>query len=163
MVFAERRLKLQKTKECNMNARIILERKGYDVATIAPDSSIRDAMTALIERKVGSLVVVNKEGAVVGIITERDIFRLAHKTECRMMEMKVSDVMTREVIISVLDDDLDYLRNLITENRIRHLPVMNQGKLAGLISIGDVVRRESEEMHVTVKYLKDYIAGKYPA
>jgi CBS domain-containing protein len=145
-----------------MNARAILEEKGYEVTTIQPDRTIKEAMATLIDKRVGSLVVTDTKGAVVGIVTERDIFRLAHRTACRMLDSKVSDVMTKDVIIALPDDELDYLRSLITENRIRHLPVMDQGKLLGLISIGDVLRRETHEMHVTVRFLKEYIAGSYP-
>jgi CBS domain-containing protein len=145
-----------------MNARAILEDKGYEVATILPEQTIKDAMAVLIDKKVGSLVVNDSAGVVVGIITERDIFRLAHRTGCRMLDTRVSDVMTKEVIIALPDDELDYLRSLITENRIRHLPVMDRGKLLGLISIGDVLRRESQEMHVTVRFLREYIEGSYP-
>jgi CBS domain-containing protein len=145
-----------------MNAKEILERKGYDVATITPDKTIKDAMSELIGKKVGSLVVVDSGDTVVGIITERDIFRLGYRENCRILDIRVSDVMTKDVIIALPDDDHDYLRNLITENRIRHLPVMDQGKLLGLISIGDVLRTASAEMHVTVRFLKDYISGAYP-
>jgi CBS domain-containing protein len=145
-----------------MNAKAILDRKGNEVVTIGPDATMKEAMAAHIENKVGALVVTEPNGTVVGIITERDIFRLAHARSCKIMDIKVGDVMTKEVIIALPDDDLEYLKSLITENRIRHLPAMEQGQLCGLISIGDVVRQQSEEAHVEAHLLRDYIQGTYP-
>lgn len=145
-----------------MNARQILDEKGHEVATIRADKAIKDAMAELIGNRVGSLVVVGDDDSVIGIITERDIFRLGYRENCRIMDISIADVMTRDVIIALPDDNLEYLRSLITENRIRHLPVMDGGKLIGLISIGDVLRHQSREMHVTVRFLKDYIEGAYP-
>lgn len=145
-----------------MDAKTILDRKGRNVVTIGPGATIREAMGALIENAVGALVVVDDQLKIVGIITERDIFRLAHARECRIMDIPVSEVMTKEVIIAMPSDGVGYLKGLITENRIRHLPVMEQGNLCGMVSIGDVIRQETEEMHFEVHFLRDYIEGKYP-
>ncbi len=145
-----------------MDAKTILARKGSDVVTTRPELTIREAMAGLIDNKVGALVVVDNDEAIVGIITERDIFRLAHRQAGQIMDIVVSEVMTKDVIIALPDDDLEYLKCLITENRIRHLPVMEEGKLCGMISIGDVLRQQTEEMHVEVHLLRDYIEGRYP-
>lgn len=145
-----------------MEAKRILDSKGSHVVTIRPQATIKQAMGALIDNAVGALVVVDDKDAVVGIITERDIFRLAHAKECEIMDIPVSEVMTKEVIIVLPTDSVDYLRALITENRIRHLPVMDQGRLCGILSIGDVLRELTEAMHVEVHLLRDYIEGKYP-
>ena len=145
-----------------MNARSILERKGSRVVTVSPHATIRESMSMLIRHKIGSLVVAEDDGEVVGIISERDIFRLTFENDGKVMDIPVGSVMTRDLIIAVPDDPLDYLRSLITENRIRHLPVMEGGKLVGIVSIGDVLRTETSEIAVENRYLKDYITGSYP-
>ncbi len=145
-----------------MNAKAILERKGKRVVTVSPRATIREGMSRLISNQVGSLVVIDDDHEVVGIITERDIFRLTFENDGKVMDIPIGSVMTRNLIIAVPGDSLDYLRGLITENRIRHVPVMDEGKLVGLVSIGDVLRVETSEIAVENRYLKDYIKGAYP-
>lgn len=142
-----------------MDAKTILNRKGHTVHTVSPSATIREAMALLLRYSVGSLLVVDNDGEVVGIVTERDIFRLAFEHEGRIMGIPVEAVMTRNLIIALPYDSIDYLKSLITENRIRHLPVIDQGKLAGIISIGDIVREESSAVAVENRYLKDFIFG----
>jgi CBS domain-containing protein len=145
-----------------MDARSILSRKGERVFTISPRATIREGMSRLIQNRIGSLLVIDDDEELVGIITERDIFRLTFENDGKVMDIPVGSVMTRDLIIALPTDSLDYLRGLITENRIRHLPVMDDGKLVGLVSIGDVLRTETNEMAVENRYLKDYINGTYP-
>ncbi len=142
-----------------MDAKTILNRKGRTVHTVSPSATIREAMALLLRHSVGSLLVVDNDGEVLGIVTERDIFRLAFEHEGRIMGIPVDAVMTRNLIIALPHDTVDYLKSLITENRIRHLPVIDQGKLAGIISIGDIVREESSAVAVENRYLKDFIFG----
>jgi CBS domain-containing protein len=146
-----------------MNAASILRRKGNTVVTVFPNSSIREAMRVLSKQNIGSLVVLNESRDVVGIITERDIFRLAYEHEGKIMDIPVSAVMTRNVVVALPTDSIDYLKAAMTENRFRHLPIVDEGKLVGIISIGDLVREEVTEVKVENRYLKDYIAGVYPA
>ena len=142
-----------------MDAKTILNRKGRTVHTVSPSATIREAMALLLRHSVGSLLVVDNDGEVLGIVTERDIFRLAFEHEGRIMGIPVDAVMTRNLIIALPHDTVDYLKSLMTENRIRHLPVIDQGKLAGIISIGDIVREESSAVAVENRYLKDFIFG----
>ncbi len=142
-----------------MDARTILNRKGHTVFTVSPSATIREAMALLIRHGVSSLIVVAQDEDVVGIITERDIFRLTYEHEGRIMALPVSSIMTRELIIALPYDSLNHLKSLFTENRIRHLPVIDQGKLAGILSIGDIVREESSAVAVENRYLKDFIFG----
>lgn len=142
-----------------MDARTILNRKGHTVHTVSPSATIREAMALLIRYGVSSLIVLGQDEEVVGIITERDIFRLTYEHDGRIMDITVATVMTRELIIALPYDSLDYLKSLITENRIRHLPVIDQGRLAGIVSIGDIVREESSAVAVENRYLKDFIFG----
>lgn len=142
-----------------MDAKTILNRKGRTVYTVSPSATIREAMALLLRHSVGSLLVVDNEGEVLGIVTERDIFRLTFEHEGRVMGIPVEAVMTRNLIIALPHDSIDYLKSLITENRIRHLPIIEDGKLAGILSIGDIVREESSAAAVENRYLKDFIFG----
>lgn len=146
-----------------MDARTILNRKGRVVYTISPSATIREAMALLLRHRVGSLIVLDNVEEVVGIITERDIFRLTYEYEGRIMGISVDSVMTRNLIIALPYDSIDYLKSLITENRIRHIPIIEQGKLAGVISIGDIVHEEASAVAVENRYLKDFIFGSAPA
>jgi CBS domain-containing protein len=146
-----------------MNAATILKRKGSHVITVFPQATIREAMRVLIKHTVGSLIVLGEAREVIGIVTERDIFRLSYEHGGKIMDIPVSAVMTTDLIVALPSDSLDYLKAMMTENRIRHLPVMENGNLVGLVSIGDLIREEVSEAAVENRYLKDYIAGVYPA
>ncbi len=148
-----------------MKVRDILEAKGTKVHTISPEASVKKAMDEIADRKIGALLVEEK-GSLQGIITERDIFRLLHKhidSWSRALEMKVGEVMTTNVVIGIPDDDVDMVEALMTNNRFRHLPIMEGEKIAGLVSIGDIVKNLAKNLQIENRYLKDYITGKYPA
>lgn len=142
-----------------MKIKEILRRKGATVQTIAPDASVQDAMSLLVEHNIGSLIVRKKGGEIVGIITERDILRQCATGGHNPEQTLVRDVMTKDLIIGVPDDDLTYVMGIMTKNRIRHLPVLNGGELEGIISIGDVVNAHLRETEFENRLLKDYIHG----
>jgi CBS domain-containing protein len=137
--------------------RDILRGKGTEVATISPEATIHDAMTALVNRRIGSLVVTDDQGKLAGIITERDILRECTTRSEQVKVTKVQEVMTTDLIIGVPDDEVGYVMGIMTQNRIRHLPVMVGERIEGLISIGDVVKAQLEETEFENRYLKDYI------
>lgn len=125
-----------------MNIKSILATKGANVVTIGPDKTIREALAVLVKHNVGALVVVDEINKPVGIISERDIVRLAARNE-NLFGIPVGEVMTTNVITAVPQDELKAVANIMTERRIRHLPIVdNQGILVGIISIGDVVKAE---------------------
>lgn len=125
-----------------MNIKSILATKGADVITIGPDQKIRDALTLLAKHNVGALVVVNNTHKPIGIISERDIVRLAAKNE-ELFSIPINEVMTKDVITGVPQDDLRAVADTMTEKRIRHLPIVDQeDTLIGIISIGDIVKAE---------------------
>ncbi len=140
-----------------MQIRDILRSKGVEVMTIRPEATIHDAMTMLVHHRIGSLMVIDERGKIVGIITERDILRECAARSEQVKETRVQEVMTRNLIIGVPDDEIGYVMWIMTQNRIRHLPVMANEKLEGLISIGDVVKAQLEESEFENRYLKDYI------
>ena len=145
-----------------MKVRDILKDKGTKVATIGAEKTICDAVKTLVEKNIGSLLVQDEKGAIAGIITERDILKQCNQCLEAFKETKVKDVMTKNLIVASLDDDLDYVENIMTQNRVRHLPIISNQKLEGIISIGDLVNVLRGECKVENRYLKDYISGKYP-
>jgi len=140
----------------------VLRQKGSHVITTRPDSSLADAIRTLVDNAVGSLLVVDEDDQIVGLISERDILRVSARHFDQLAGHQVAEVMTRDVIIGLLDDSLDYVMALMTEKRIRHLPIMSQGRLVGLVSIGDVVKARVREAEFEIRHLTDYITGKYP-
>lgn len=125
-----------------MNIQSILATKGANVVTIGPENSIRDAINTLAQRNFGALVVVNEANKPIGIISERDIVRLVANNE-DFFSVSVSEIMTKHVITGVRQDELKAVANTMTENRIRHLPIVDEdGVLMGIVSIGDIVKAE---------------------
>jgi len=142
-----------------MNVESILRQKGTDVATIPPDASIKRAADWLRARNVGALVVTNND-AILGIISERDIVRAFSQYSEAVAAMQVKDIMTHGLITASLEDDLTRLMHLMTRHRVRHMPVLHNGKLAGIISIGDVVKHRLDDLELEAGVLRDvYIAS----
>ncbi len=135
-----------------MKIREILQRKGHDVITITPERSVREAVKVLVEHNIGGLVVM-EAGVPTGIITERDVLRLAADDPPSLEAIEVGAVMSRDLITAAPDDDLHELMGVMTERRVRHLPVMEGERLAGIVSIGDLVNvcrtlAEDENVHL---------------
>jgi CBS domain-containing protein len=137
----------------------LLKLKGDKVASIAPDATIAEASRQLSERKIGALLVLGADNRVVGILSERDIVSGLAKQGAKLLEMRVSALMTRDVISCAPDSTIEEIMREMTSRRIRHLPVIVQGKLAGLVSIGDVVKSRLEELASEGDMLRSYIAG----
>ena len=152
-----------------MKIKDILREKGTDVVTIKADETVQYAICKLNEHGIGALVVTDERGGISGIITERDILHECGERCVRLSEPPtweeadcpalVQNVMTKDLIIGVPDDDLDYVMGILTKNRIRHLPVVDAGKLVGIISIGDVVKAHLKETQFENRMLRDYIHG----
>jgi CBS domain-containing protein len=121
----------------------ILARKGRRVITIRPEQSVRQALGLLAQHNIGALIVVSETGAAVGIVSERDIVREAVRHE-RVFERTVESIMTRDVVVGVPADDVASVAHTMTERRIRHLPVLDEGRLVGIVSIGDVVKAQRD-------------------
>jgi CBS domain-containing protein len=126
-----------------MNIQSILAKKGSHVVTIRPQQTIREAIVTLIANNIGALVVVNNAGQPIGLLSERDIIRMAATNEA-LFTSTVSVLMSREVVIGMPHDDLEAVAHTMTEKRIRHVPVVNQGTLVGIVSIGDVVKAQRD-------------------
>ena len=152
-----------------MKTKDILRVKGNDVITIGPDETVQEAIRKLNEYGIGALVVTGEREEISGIITERDILRECDKRCVFLSEPPqreqtnwpslVRDVMKRDLIVGVPDDGLDYVMGIMTKNRIRHLPIMDGKKLAGIISIGDVINAHLKETEFENRMLNEYIHG----
>lgn len=142
-----------------MKVEHILQTKGADVFSVTSDDKITDAVSLLNEKNIGAVIVRDKKGAVVGILSERDIVRRLGQHGAKVMELKVSECMTPEPYTCCPDATLDDLMAQMTEKRIRHLPVTNGDKIIGVVSIGDVVKRKIEEAEQEAAALKEYIAS----
>jgi CBS domain-containing protein len=141
-----------------MTVRRILAAKGRDVFTISPESKISEAVRVLFARRTGALVVTDEAGAVAGIISERDIVRILATQGASSLDQPVSLCMSREVVTTVESTTILSVMSEMTEGRFRHLPVVEQGKLAGIVSIGDVVKHRLAEMEDEQQALREYIA-----
>lgn len=141
-----------------MKVKDILQHKGTEVHTISPDATIQHVMETLLERRIGSLVVCNDTGDVLGIITERDVLRECTQHGEHVQSTRVRGIMTTKLIVGALDDDVQYVMGIMTHNRVRHLPIIVGTRLIGLISIGDVVKAQLEETEFENRYLREYIS-----
>ena len=136
----------------------ILKDKGDLVFTVSPHETVAQAAVLLDQRKVGAMVVVNQNDAVVGILSERDVVRVVAQDGPLGLNRAISSCMTKDVIFALPSEPVDSLLGRMTDRRVRHLPVMNKGRLAGLISIGDLVKRKIAETEAEAETLKAYIA-----
>jgi signal-transduction protein with cAMP-binding, CBS, and nucleotidyltransferase domain len=138
----------------------ILSEKGLKVWTISPDAKVLDALNLMAEKGLGALVVFDQDD-IVGIISERDYARKVILKGRHSHDTKVRDIMTAPVYGVHLETTADECMALMTDKHIRHLPVCKDGKLAGVISIGDVVKAIIDQQKVTIENLENYIMGKY--
>ncbi len=135
----------------------VLQGKGSEVATIGPEQTLLSAVAELGRRRIGALVVVTPDGAVAGILSERDIVAAISRDGAAVLERAVRDVMTTNVITCSPTDTMEQLMSAMTEQHIRHLPVLRDGALVGIVSIGDVVKRRVAEIQDEATALGDYI------
>lgn len=142
-----------------MSVRQVLSGKGADVITIAPDMTLAQAATLLAEKRIGAVVVSGDGKAVSGILSERDIIRALAQSGASALERKVADAMTRDVVTCSIQADIDHLMRLMTDGKFRHVPVVEEGALVGIVSIGDVVNRRLSDIEAEQRALKDYIAS----
>ncbi len=140
----------------------ILREKKSGVKTISPDKSLKQALRSMMQDKVGSLIVTERENIPLGIITERDILRYIDRVD-NWEKTVISDVMTKKLIIGLPDDDVEVIMEFMTKNYFRHVPILDEKKLVGIISIGDIIKAQLQDIKTDNRFLSDYISGKYPA
>lgn len=142
-----------------MNVMQILSTKGRHVFTITPQSTLREAVQMLHQYTIGALVVTGDQGQVVGILSERDIIRHVALATAGFA-IPVADVMTGEVITGSPDDDVHAVAHMMTERRFRHLPILEEGRLVGIISIGDVMKAQRDMYRGEIDTLETQIMAE---
>ena len=143
-----------------MTLREILKAKGSHVHAIALERTVLEAVAVLVDHRIGALLGRDPAGAMVGIISERDVLRECLHRGAELDRIRVRDVMTRNLVVCGLDDDVEHAMGLVTQYRVRHLPVMDGRQVVGMISIGDLVKANLDEAQDENRYLKEYIAGR---
>lgn len=139
-----------------MTVRAVLETKGYNIVTVDPAATVRAAVKLLSERRIGAVLVMT-DGRIAGILSERDIVRVLGERGSAILDEKVEQVMTRRVITCRPSDTVAAIMEVMTENKFRHLPVVEESKVVGIVSIGDVVKRRVMDIEHEQEALRDYI------
>lgn len=141
-----------------MRIAIVLRAKGSRVATVTPDTPITGLLAEMVNATVGAVVVV-QDGAVVGMVWERDLVRLLHERGASLAGTVVADIMNGDVVTCVPTDETDDVLRTMTDRRIRHLPVMADGQLSGIVSMGDLVKARIDELETNSAFLHSYIGA----
>jgi len=139
-----------------MTVRSILNTKGHQIMSVEPDAKLAAAVKLLAEKKIGAVLVMN-QSRLEGILSERDIVRVLGERGADVLDEPVSEVMTRKVVTCKETDTVAELMEMMTKGKFRHLPVLENNKVVGLISIGDIVKRRVQEYESEQEALRDYI------
>ncbi|MEK7991162.1 MAG: CBS domain-containing protein [Thiotrichaceae bacterium] len=141
-----------------MTMRTLLEGKSKETMTVVETETMLVAVQKMGDAKVGALLVIGVAGSPVGILTERDVLRFCGIQAEKLATTPVANIMTKDLVVGTLDTSIDDAQVLMTQHKFRHLPVVDEGKIVGLVSIGDLVKARLRETSVEVKYLRDFIA-----
>lgn len=141
-----------------MRIATVLRAKGSVVAMVTPDTSVAGLLAQMVGANVGAVVVV-QDGAVVGMVWERDLVRLLHERGAALVNAQVADIMNVDVVTCGPADEVDDILRVMTDRRIRHLPVVVDGHLSGIISMGDLVKARIDELETNRAYLQSYIGA----
>jgi CBS domain-containing protein len=145
-----------------MLVRDCLKRKDRALVTVGPDVLVPEAMNLLLSNRISCLPVVNSDRQLIGILSDKDIFKRAFEDPHGFTDASVSELMTTEVIVGVPDDTMDYVGGVMTKNRIRHIPVLDNSEVIGMISVGDIVSSQLTNFEIENRYLRQYIKDQYP-
>lgn len=139
----------------------ILKAKGTTVYTVEPDVLLQEAVALLNEHNVGALLVCERDSTageqLLGIITERDVLHICARGTSSLVEVKVREVMSTGLVTGTPEDSVEDTMGLLTQRRIRHLPILSQGRLVGIVSIGDVVKAQHDRLAMENQFMKNYI------
>jgi CBS domain-containing protein len=144
-----------------MKVSSILKRKGASVVTVKPGAPLTSAVAELRARGIGSLVVSEDGSTVLGMLSERDIVQALPVFGGRLLDLRVSDLMTRRVVTCRPDDSITHVMSEMTEHRVRHLPVVDGGRLQGIVSIGDVVKHRLDELETETNILREAFIARH--
>ena len=139
---------------------LLKSKKNQDVFTISPEKTVYEALEMLLKHQISSLMVCDDgDGKMLGIITERDILRAVYKDPDVLKGKQVKDLMTTNVIVAIPDDEIDYVVEIMSKNRFRHLPIVNKDSILGIVSIGDIAKFQLHEIQAKNRYLEEYMYG----
>ena len=142
-----------------MKVKSILAKKGPTVLTIEPEATLGDLVRELVDKRIGAMVVtVRGRGTIVGIISERDVVRVCAGHGAAALYLPVAEAMTKEVRLCAPEDDINDLMAVMTNHRLRHLPVVDEGRLVGIVSIGDIVKHRLDELGQEVGMWRELFA-----
>ena len=137
---------------------VLIKEKGAGVITTEPATTVAEVADIIARKRIGAVVVTEQDDQVVGIISERDIVNGLSKRGTGLLDLPISDVMTRDVFTCATTEDVNQLRREMTNRRARHIPIVEEGKLIGIISIGDIVKNRLDELESEAQQMRDYIA-----
>jgi CBS domain-containing protein len=143
-----------------MSVRQVLKTKGHNVVTVRQDATIRDVVATLSRERIGAVVVSDDGEAVSGILSERDIIKGLAEKGAKLLDMSARDLMTRSFMPAKVDMPILHVLDMMTQGRFRHMPVIDSGKLAGLVSIGDAVKLRLDALEAEAQSMKEYIGGR---
>jgi CBS domain-containing protein len=143
-----------------MSVRAILKAKGNRVVTVRSTATIKEAVAILARERIGAVVVSDDDRTVAGILSERDIVQALDKYGAKLLDLTVDDLMIQAVIATKIDMQIDQVLEIMTHGRFRHMPVVEDGHMAGLVSIGDAVKARLDSLESETTQLKEYIVGR---
>ncbi len=140
----------------------LIENKPGPIIDILPDKALTEAASNLVDHNIGALIVTNEKQQVLGILSERDILRQLKEHPAEFQQLQVKDAMTEDLYVALPEDELDYVMSVMVKYQIRHLPVIDAGKLIGILSVRDVIAALKTQKEYENHRLRDYISGDYP-
>lgn len=141
-----------------MIVRTLLNSKPREIITAEPSTTVEQAMDMLIEHNIGCLPVM-EDNKLVGIISDKDIFRKVHETKGKYQALKVVDLMSTNLIVGVIDDEISYIAGIMNKNQIRHIPIFEDEKVVGMVSQRDIIKTQAHDAQIENRYLKLYTEG----
>ena len=141
-----------------MTVKAVLNNKGYAVVSVEPAATVLEIAQTITSRRIGAVLVLHEDGAVAGIVSERDVVKALASHAAKVLDLRASDLMTRDVITATPDTSVDDAMEVMDTGYFRHLPVLEDGRLAGIISVRDLVKYRIMQQQHDVESLKEYIA-----
>ncbi|MCX6834888.1 MAG: CBS domain-containing protein [candidate division Zixibacteria bacterium] len=145
-----------------MKVRDFMRNNPRQVITARENTSIPATMSLLLHNRISCLPILDDQAELVGIISDKDIFRAAYEDPHGFVDLSVKQLMTTNLLVGLADDDLDYIAGVMTNNRIRHVPIVENKRLIGLLSVGDIVKSQLKNIQIENRYLWKYISDEYP-
>ena len=141
-----------------MTVKAVLNNKGYAVVSVEPAATVLEIAQTITSRRIGAVLVLHEDGSVAGIVSERDVVKALASHAAKVLDLRASDLMTRDVITATPDTSVDDAMEVMDTGYFRHLPVLEDGRLAGIISVRDLVKYRIMQQQHDVESLKEYIA-----